>query len=397
MIGKESIANVEFSLKWKSSAALHREVLFKKINFWRDIMPGDLYTRFMGSSEGDSFDASFRGGEFVPMYNHHGEIKLRRAQLNESRASLRFGRFYPKGMIKGIPGVFPENVEPFRCTRIEDEIIHADFNHPMAGRDVRIEVKILDVNPMANSLGGECSDLSEVLTSGPGMQARWREKPTSFVSSEDEFKRESEGDDADFYDKPRFVIHTDSLAASIVSKIYSRYLKSEHDVLDLMSSWRSHLPEDISPSSVTGLGMNMEEMKDNPALTDRIVHDLNKNPRLPFSDKSFDLVICAMSVEYLTHPMEVFEEVARVLRQGGRFVVTFSNRWFPPKSIRIWSELHEFERMGYVLDIFLNTGKYEALETFSSRGFPRPYDDKYFPSFRFSDPVYCVTGIKMNL
>lgn len=396
MIGKESIADVEFSLEWKSADAAHKENLFRRINFWRDIIPEDLYSKFLGSSEGSGFESAFRGGEMAPVYNQHGELRLRRSQFNEKIASLRFGRFYPKGMINGLPGIFSENCEPFRCTLIEDDFVTADFNHPMAGRDVRVGVKIAAVNPLANALGGECSDLSWVLTSGPGMQARWREKPTSFIVSENDFKRESDTDDADFYGSPRFVIHTDARAASFVSEIYAGYLRKGDDVLDLMSSWRSHLPEGSAPGSVTGLGMNMDEMTGNPALTDRIIHDLNKNPKLPFADSSFDLVVCAMSVEYLVHPVEVFMEVARVLKKGGRFVVAFSNRWFPPKAIRIWSELHEFERMGLVTDYFLKTGKYSDLETFSIRGYPRPYEDRYFPSLRLSDPVYAVSAIKSN-
>ena len=109
-------------------------------------------------------------------------------------------------------------------------------------------------------------------------------------------------------------------------------------------------------------------------------------------DNEFDGVMCTVSVEYLTRPMAVFSEVARVLRPGGRFVVTFSNRWFPPKAIRVWQELHEFERMGLVLEYFLQSGGFGGLNTLSNRGLPRPTDDKYYPQIRLSDPVYAVWG-----
>ena len=103
-------------------------------------------------------------------------------------------------------------------------------------------------------------------------------------------------------------------------------------------------------------------------------------------------MICSLSVEYLMHPFEVFTEINRVLKPGGIFMVTFSNRWFPPKAISIWPELHEFERMGLVLEFFLKSGQYKNLHTYSMRGLPRPQDDKYYSQILFSDPVYAVWG-----
>lgn len=396
MITSESIADVEFSLSWKSPEAHHTEILFRRINFWRDIMPGDLYADFMGDSKGKKISRCYRAGEFLPVYNQHGEMKVRRHQLDERRAKLRTGRFYPKGILRGMAGIFPENIEPFRCVHIDDDLIHADFNHPMAGRDICLMAEVSDITPKANTLGGECVVLSEVLTSGPGMQTRWKEKPTIFLNNPDEFRRDDEEDDSVFYRKPRFVMHIDSLASSNLSKALSRYLRNGFDVLDLMASWRSHLPHDFIPGSVTGLGMNMDEMNDNPVLKDKLVHDLNADPGLPFGDESFDVVLCSMSVEYLTKPHEVFSEVARVLKPGGVFAVSFSNRWFPPKAIKIWSELHDFEKMGLVLDYFMGNGSFKNLETISYRGYPRPFDDKYFPSMRISDPLYVVSGKKIE-
>jgi ubiquinone/menaquinone biosynthesis C-methylase UbiE len=135
-------------------------------------------------------------------------------------------------------------------------------------------------------------------------------------------------------------------------------------------------------------------MEDNPQLTCYEIHDLNKNYHLPFRDEEFDAVICSFSVDYMTQPFGVFEDVARILKQQGYFIVTFSNRWFPPKVAKIWSELHEFERIGLVLEYFLQSGQYKDLETYSLRGLPRPMDDKYYPQIQFSDPIYAVWGAK---
>jgi len=138
----------------------------------------------------------------------------------------------------------------------------------------------------------------------------------------------------------------------------------------------------------------MAELEKNERLTDRIVHDLNTNPQLPFASGTYDAVICTVSAEYLIHPKAVFHEIARVLKPGGVAAMTFSNRWFPPKVIKIWKQLSEFERMGLVLEYFMGTGKFCNLETLSVRGLPRPPDDKYFPQMRLSDPVFAVWGTR---
>jgi SAM-dependent methyltransferase len=165
-------------------------------------------------------------------------------------------------------------------------------------------------------------------------------------------------------------------------------------VLDLMSSWTSHLPEKVKPVAVHGLGMNKTELKQNPALTDIRTHDLNSDPLLPYESERFDIVVCTVSVEYLTQPIAVFSEVARVLKPGGPFLVTFSNRWFPPKAVGIWEKIHEFERMGLVMEYFLQRGLFANLGTYSMRGLPRPKNDKYAGDMLFSDPVYAVWGYK---
>ncbi|MDP2108139.1 MAG: methyltransferase domain-containing protein, partial [Rhodocyclaceae bacterium] len=123
-----------------------------------------------------------------------------------------------------------------------------------------------------------------------------------------------------------------------------------------------------------------------------IVHDLNTAPELPCASGRFDLVLCALSVEYLIRPVEVFREVARVLKPGGIFLVTFSERWFPPKAITLWGELHPFERMGLALDYFRRSGDFVDLATESLRGLPRPPDDKYYRMTKLADPIYAVWG-----
>jgi SAM-dependent methyltransferase len=125
-----------------------------------------------------------------------------------------------------------------------------------------------------------------------------------------------------------------------------------------------------------------------------VVQDLNQNSVLPFASDSFDAVVTTVSIEYLVDPLKIFKEIFRVLRSDGYFMVTFSNRWFPTKAVKIWQELHEFERMGFVLELFLRSGGFKHLQTYSVRGLPRPQGDKYYPDLPQADPVYAVWGQK---
>ena len=206
------------------------------------------------------------------------------------------------------------------------------------------------------------------------------------------FDRLDNSADRLFYLQPRFVAHIDDATIRALTNFYGERLFDGAAVLDLMSSWISHLPEQPKLTRVAGLGMNAEELGANPLFGERRVHDLNLQPTLPYATAEFDAVICSLSVEYLIRPFEVFAEVARVLRPGGRFIVTFSNRWFPPKVINIWQSMHEFERPGMVLEYFLRDGLFDQLETWSIRGLPRPADDKYAGQQADSDPVYAVWG-----
>jgi SAM-dependent methyltransferase len=140
--------------------------------------------------------------------------------------------------------------------------------------------------------------------------------------------------------------------------------------------------------------MNAEELAANPVLRERRVQDLNQHPVLPFDDAAFDGAVCTVSVEYLVRPFEVFAEIRRVLKPGAPFVLSFSNRWFPPKVIQLWEQAHQFERPGIVLEYFLQSGGWTDLHSFSLVGLPRPPDDKYADRMAYSDPVHAVWGYR---
>ena len=170
------------------------------------------------------------------------------------------------------------------------------------------------------------------------------------------FRRADEFDDRMFYEPPRLVTHIDDRAIAAVGDLYDE-LGVSGQVLDLMGSWISHFP--AAPAELTVLGMNQTELDANPMASSVVTHDLNANPELPFGDNAFDDVVCVVSVDYLTRPIEVFIDVARVLRPGGHFICTFSNRCFPTKAVQGWLQATEPQRCDIVAHYFALAGSYE--------------------------------------
>lgn len=153
------------------------------------------------------------------------------------------------------------------------------------------------------------------------------------------FAKDDTGDDLAFYAPPRLVTHIDQSATAALTDFYRTIVPAGGRVLDLMSSWISHLPDDRTYAEVVGHGMNAEELTANPQLARWFVQDLNKHPALPLDDQSFDAALCCVGVQYLQRPQQVFAEVRRVLVPGAPFIVSFSNRCFPTKAVAIWRAL----------------------------------------------------------
>ena len=192
------------------------------------------------------------------------------------------------------------------------------------------------------------------------------------------FDREDPAGDADFYAFPRFVTHIDDGAIRAVRELYDELGVPDGRVLDLMASWVSHLSRPPDRGLVV-LGLNDAELAANELADQRVLHDLNENPRLPLPDAAFDAVTCCVSVDYLVRPVDVFREVARVLRPGGLVVVTFSNRCFPTKAIRGWLETDDEGRVEIVRRYLEDAG-----------GFGPASAELRAGGDAFSDPVYAV-------
>ncbi|MGC9527051.1 MAG: class I SAM-dependent methyltransferase [Limnospira sp.] len=161
-----------------------------------------------------------------------------------------------------------------------------------------------------------------------------------------------ETEDTLFYAYPRFVTHVDEGFIDQLTQLYRDRIPPESQVLDLMSSWVSHLPDDVKFAHVEGHGMNGDELARNRQLDHYFIQDLNKNPKLPLGDREFDAVSICVSVQYLQYPEAVFQEMHRVLKPGGIAIVSFSNRMFFQKAIAAWREATEAKRVKLVEGYF---------------------------------------------
>jgi SAM-dependent methyltransferase len=198
---------------------------------------------------------------------------------------------------------------------------------------------------------------------------------------EEAFRRTDEEPDEEFYRTPRLVTHIDEPAIAAVTQLYREFFPASGEVLDLMSSWISHLPPEVEYRRVIGLGMNEVELRRNERLDSYVVQNLNTNPRLPFGSGEFDGAGICVSIDYLTRPVEVLRETGRVLKPGAPLVVSVSNRCFPTKAVEIWHRLDDAGHLRLVEGYLHEAGNFRDIHSLDRS-----------PRRLFSDPLYAVVG-----
>jgi SAM-dependent methyltransferase len=198
---------------------------------------------------------------------------------------------------------------------------------------------------------------------------------------EEAFRRTDEAPDEEFYRTPRLVTHIDDRAIAAVTQLYRELFPSGGELLDLMSSWVSHLPPEVDYRRVIGLGMNEVELRRNERLDSYVVQNLNANPRLPFGSAEFDAAGICVSIDYLTRPVEVLREVGRVLEVGAPVAITFSDRCFPTKAVEIWHRLDDAGHMRLVEGYLQEAGNFRNIHSLDRS-----------PRRLFSDPLCAVVG-----
>ncbi|KAL3789678.1 hypothetical protein HJC23_003879 [Cyclotella cryptica] len=237
-----------------------------------------------------------------------------------------------------------------------------------------------------------------------------------------DLNRIDNSNDSFFYDEPRFVTHIDDQAISLLTAFYREEFSSLNkkekgplDILDLCSSWISHLPTDVKYGRVVGVGMNAKELQANTQLTEYIVQDLNQQPTLSqFEDNSFDVICNVVSVDYLTKPLEIFQEMHRILRPGGISLMSFSNRCFPSKAVALWFQADDIGRLTIVASYYHYSANWKSIEALDLKEMqatpPRPSAGEVFRNpaaltawmttaasvarNNQGDPMFVVKGVK---
>ena len=207
--------------------------------------------------------------------------------------------------------------------------------------------------------------------------------------------KQDPANDNDFYVAPRFVTHVDAGFIDRLTELYKEKLKPNSRILDLMSSWVSHLPDDIEFAHVEGHGMNREELAKNPRLDSYFLQNLNHNPKLPLNNEDFDAVLITVSIQYLQYPEAIFAEIYRILKPGGIVIVSFSNRMFFQKAIAIWRDNSEAGRVELVKKYFQGISGFSTSEIIIDR--PPVPSFLQLLGMAGSDPFYAVMATKEGL
>ena len=178
----------------------------------------------------------------------------------------------------------------------------------------------------------------------------------------DSFKKDDETNDEFFYVEPRLVVHIDDNAINSIQSYYSEVLPENATVLDLMSSWKSHFPTNKQFKKTVGLGLNPIEMENNPRLDEFFVQNINVDPNLPFKANYFDAVVIVVSIQYVSKPIELFQEIARILKPDSSCHVIYSNRMFPTKAVWLWKALSDDMRAQLIASYFHSTNHFSKPE-----------------------------------
>ncbi len=395
------LAAVTLTAIWSDGIAEHEDRKhFGNFSVFReiDLLPPDIASKLIGMRPGNCAEQQISADEIVGEWLEERQIvtDMNSFDSHYQRGLVvtpHAGRFYPQGYLHGTRDIVRETIAPMRVIKCEQNRLTVDLNHPLARIGLVIRLQLDDILPGYDRRGGRCNSLVEDLLQYNGFAASLRDgRETDYGDFTTRQTRRDDKPDSVFYSRPRMVQHLDARALSTINQLYRKLIPAQAEVLDLMASHDSHL-HSIPWSKLHALGMNKKELATNKSADRTLLQDLNKTTRLPFENNSLDAIVCTASIEYLIEPLKILKECLRVLRPEGVLVVTFSNRWFPTKAIKIWSELHEFERLGMVTQ-WLKQSDFVNLQTFSSRGLPRPADDKYADKTPFSDPIYAAWGYK---
>lgn len=399
MIDEKQNLSLQLDLQWQDDLVHYLDRYFLiKTNFWRDSYPAVLDYQIKQAELNQIIEVNYKPGDLLA--DEFSQSNLKTIPLSKFDQYFKgampivpvVGRFYPRGMIEGVADCFKMDDRPFRVIGKTADTLDIDLNHPLASIPLHLTAKITDIFDANQQNGGRCNDVAEIITTqGPGFQTLLKSHAVDFFQGMP-FLRKIEDDDSVFYEAVESKPSVDQAALDQLKLFYSEHLEDNSKILDLMAGSDSHLPEEFTSLDITGLSIKESDLMANQALTQRIIHDVNQNPQLPFDNNEFDVIICSFSIEYVIQPEKIFQQLARILKPGGQLIISFSDLYYQKKVIALWDDVHPFERMGIILEYFRQCGEFKDLRSESIRGLIKHDDDPFISKNVFSCPLFIVSG-----
>ncbi|HEM55684.1 MAG TPA: methyltransferase domain-containing protein [Thermodesulfobium narugense] len=392
-INKDSRISMSIDIIWEEDNVKHVENYFIRPHMWldADTLPKNLYEWLEGKDVGDIFEFTYSAGELFEPYSSKNILPIKWIS-EEEKSFFKVGRFYPLETLMGREGKNSIEKPFFRCIEKRDDLFFADFNHPLSEKRCTLRAKIIKVVEQLEvkcGTGGICYDWLSEFGFGIGMQGKFKQIETDFYS-ENSFIVEDSDESGIFYESNSSIINVDLVLKNKIGEILENIINDNSKILDIMGRATPYLRNN---PDITIVGLNKEVSSLNKKISSINNKNIFKDSRLPYHDNQFDIVICSFCFEYIPHPHEFASEVKRVLKADGSFVTIFTNRYFKPKSILLWSELNEFERLGYLQDIYKKTN-FKEINTYTSRGYLRALSDPEAVIDRHSAPLFLIKGNK---
>jgi len=390
---EEKLVSVDFKLEWKSQCAKHTDVFHvSNIDLINDNFPAGFAEKIAALKVGESFNQTFQAKELLGEdFSSKNVISFDTEHFNQNfknqNSPPMLYRFYPSAIAWQGLDSYETDTKPFRLISINESNMVGDRNHPLAKYYLTLTATKTEEsdNPIKERAA---LNITKIITmKGPGMQVPFEYGDSIFLDNYPFSTDDERSNTARKFDKK-----IDDSTTTEIAKLHTQLLLKHSKVLDLVSDSETYLEANYETGLLTGLGYNENKLAANPLLDTYHVQNLNEDTGLPFETDSFDDAICSLSIETLIDPLAIMRELSRVIKPGGKFIVTFTNRYDTEKTIRLWPQLHLFERMQLVLEYFRQASGFDNLETYSKRGLPLSKNDKLSEQKTISDPIFAVWG-----
>ena len=400
-VESNSTLSVNMGIEWNGIDCEFSDWLYiPNLNLSRDYLPPELEIHLPGLKKGDQIHHHYAAGELVERWHSNLLLTIKMTQFKPFVKGLEpitpvLGRFYPKDFFDGVPDIYEGNKFPCRIISMKGNELVLDLNHPLARKAITVNLQIESIKKAAAERDCRCTNIPALICDhGPGMQDELEQDTTDFKHGSP-FSRLDERPDKVYFEQPQMTPYWDKLALQIVSYHYQQLIPIKSNILDLMAGVHSPIQQVVCDSkSVSCAGLNLQELESNPVCTKNIQLDVNTTQPLPFINEEFDIVLIHAAIEYVIHPEHLMTEIGRILKPGGKIIISFSNRSEGEKCISLWANAQEFERPGIVLSYLRSVRCFSAFKSYSHRGNLHPEQDALANKLLHSDPVYLVTAIK---